>query len=33
MDIFTSLQNVQNEKPEKSFEKAFFKFTKIGFRP
>ena len=22
MDIFTSLQNVQNEKPEKSFEKA-----------
>ena len=24
MDIFTSLRNVQNEKPEKSFENPFF---------
>jgi hypothetical protein len=33
MDIFTSLQNVQNEKPEKSFEKAFLNFTNSVFRP
>jgi hypothetical protein len=29
MDIFTSLRNVQNEKPEKSFEKPFLSLRKV----
>ena len=34
MDIFTSLRNVQNEKPEKSFENPFFsQVAKNRFRP